>query len=378
VATGLLVGVGILAKYTMVLFLPSVGLFLLTTPLLRHHLFRRGFWLMCVVAALSCLPILVWNMQHDWVTVRHLLGLSGLHDPAEEGGIHWLGPLKYLGGQFALLLGYWFVAWLLATIAHRPTAESDPHLRYLWFLSAPMFLVFLAFSPKTDGGELNWPVTAYLSGLVLAAGWIARQLSSATAWYRRLQRAALMLACLAGLMLTAFAHYSDRVYPLLILLTGPPTSGKPFPLRNVDPTCRLRGWHFVASEVDRICAEVAAEEGREPVRAGCGWNLPGELGVYGEGHPQVYSIGLVTGDRHSQYDLWPGPVSDPEPFEGQTFVIVGGMTPEVRQAFDSVEPTREVTFFERGQPIANWQVTVCRGFRGFAIKAQELAGKPRF
>jgi len=171
--TGLLVGVGILAKYTMVLFLPSVGLFLLTTPLLRHHLLRRGFWLMCVVAASCCLPILVWNVQHDWVTVRHLLGLSGLHDPADEGGIHLLGPLKYVGGQFALLLGYWFVAWLLAMIAHRPTVESDPHARYLWWLSAPMFLVFLAFSPKTDGGELNWPVTAYLSGAVLTAAWVA-------------------------------------------------------------------------------------------------------------------------------------------------------------------------------------------------------------
>src|SRR5260370_22648316 len=145
--TGLLVGVGILAKYTMVLFLPSVGLLLLTTPALRHHLFRRGFWLMCVAAAACCLPILVWNMQHDWVTVRHLLGLSGLHDPAEEGGIHLLGPLKYVGGQFALLLGYWFVAWLLAVVPHRPTAESDPHARSLGGVSPPTFLVLLAFRP---------------------------------------------------------------------------------------------------------------------------------------------------------------------------------------------------------------------------------------
>ena len=47
---------------------------------------------------------------------------------------------------------------------------------YLWWLSAPTFLIFLAFSIKTDGGEVNWPVTAYLSGLVLAIGWLSRQL----------------------------------------------------------------------------------------------------------------------------------------------------------------------------------------------------------
>jgi Dolichyl-phosphate-mannose-protein mannosyltransferase len=372
VTTGLLVGVGILAKYTMVLFLPSVGLFLLTTPAFRQQLWRPGFWLMCVVAAVCCLPIVIWNMQHDWVTVRHLLGLSGLHDPAEGGGIHWLGPLKYVGGQFALLLGYWFVAWLLAMIAHQPLAESNPHIRYLWWLSAPMFLLFLAFSPKTDGGELNWPVTAYLSGLVLAAGWIVRQLNATVAWYRRLQVTALALACLAGLTLTAFAHYSHRTYPLLSRLMGPPTPQKPYPLRNVDPSCRLRGWHFLASEVDRICAEVAAKEGREAIRAGCGWNLPGELGVYGEGHPQVFSIGLVTGDRHSQYDLWPNPISDGESFKGRTFVIVGGLTPDVEKAFKSIEPKREVKYTARGQPIATWLIWICHDFQGFKVEPNAM------
>ncbi len=366
-ATGLLVGVGILAKYTMVVFLPSVGLFLLMTPLYRPLLGRPGFWIMCGVAGLCCLPILIWNVQHDWVTVRHLLGLSGLHEPDEKGGIHWLGPLKYLGGQCALLLIYWFVAWLLAMITHQPFAERDPHLRYLWWMSAPMFLVFLAFSPKTDGGELNWPVTAYLSGFVLAAGWIVRQLSSTVAWHRRLQTAALVLACFAGVTLTAFAHYSDRAYPLLTELTGPPTPEKPYPLRQIDPTCRLRGYQFLASEVDRTAAEVEKEDGQPPVLCGCNWSMPGELGVYCAGHPSVYSVGLIAGDRHSQYDLWPNPISDPEPFAGRTFLIVGGVTAELRRAFDVIGPTREVKFWEHGQPIASWPVTVCHGFRGFAL-----------
>ncbi len=369
VMTGLLVGVGILAKYTMVLFLPSVGLFLLTTPAFRVHLWRPGFWIMCLVAGFCCLPILIWNMQHDWVTVRHLLGLSGLREPAEEGGIHWLGPLAYLGGQFALLLVYWFLVWLAAMIVHRPTVESNPHFRYLWWLSAPMFLVFLAFSPKTGGGELNWPVTAYLSGLVLAAGWVTRQWRSPVVWYRRFQMATLVLACVAGLALTVFAHYSDRTYPLLSVLTGPPTAENPYPLRKLDPTCRLRGWHTLAPAVDAILASVTEKEGQPPILAGCSWNVPGELGVYCKDHPQAYSIGLVTGDRHSQYDLWLNPIDDAESFKGRTFVIVGGITPEVRAAFTSIEPTHEVKYSDQGQPLARWDVTVCHGFRGFARQA---------
>src|SRR3954453_1542604 len=49
---GLIVGVGILAKYTMVLWLPSVGLFLLTSASHRDEFRRPGFWLACAIAGL--------------------------------------------------------------------------------------------------------------------------------------------------------------------------------------------------------------------------------------------------------------------------------------------------------------------------------------
>ena len=370
IATGLLVGVGILAKYTMVLFLPSVSLFLLTTPAYRPLLWRRGFWIMGVVAGLCCLPILIWNFQHQWVTVQHLLGLSGLHDPADDGPrIHWLGPLNYLGGQLALLLVYWFVVWLFAMIAHRPWAETNPDYRYLWWLSAPMFVVFLGFSPKTNGGELNWPVTAYLSGLVLAAGWLTRQLSSTIVWYRRCHACNLGLACAAGLLLTVFAHYSDLTYPVLSRMAGPATARNPYPVRKFDPTCRLRGFDFLAAEVDKM-RTAATDANGEPILAGCSWNLPGELGVYCAGHPAAYSIGPIVGDRHSQYDLWPNPIADSAEFQGRTFIIVGGITPAVRAAFTALEPTQHIIYHENGQPIASWDVTVAHDFRGFASKAE--------
>ena len=86
----------------------------------------------------------------------------------------------------------------MAMARRNPLAEADPGVRYLWWLSAPMFLVFLGFSFKTDGGEPNWPVTAYLSGMVLAASWLAEQLASPRLWYRRCTAAGLALACIVG------------------------------------------------------------------------------------------------------------------------------------------------------------------------------------
>jgi hypothetical protein len=362
-AAGLAVGLGILAKYTMVLWLPSVGLFLLTSRAHRRLLFRPGFWVMTATAAACCLPIVFWNVGHGWVTLFHVSRQSGV-----SGGpsLSWEGPFVYLGGQCALLLGFWFVAWLAAMTAHRPWAEADDGVRYLWWLSAPVFVVFLLFSVKTRGGEPNWPVTAYVSGLVLTAAWLARRLGSPGP-IQRLTAAGLAAACGVGLALTLLIHRSDWAYPLLARLAGPATAAQPFPVRRFDPTCRLRGWRALAAAVDELRARLRGE-GVEPVLACTGWALPGEVGFYCAGQPTVYSVGRVVGDRHSQYDLWrPNPVVDGALFRGRTFVVVGNFTPDFAAAFERVEPPCVVTHSEGGQPVASWTVTVCRGFRGFPL-----------
>ncbi len=369
-AAGVVIGLGILAKYTMALFVPSVFLFLIFTPGYRQYLRRPGYWVLTATAAVCCLPILVWNAQNNWITFEHLFALAGFREaspsgPSQAGGIHWLGPLVYLGGQAALLLGFWFVVWVLAMVAYRPGVETDPGLNYLWWLSAPMFAWFWAFSPKTGGGEVNWPVTAYLSGLVLAAAWLGGQLESPRAWYRRWTRWNVALACGLGLTITVVVHHSEWLHPVLSRFAGPPTESNPFPLRKLDPTCRLRGWRTLGRAVDATRERLRAEGSADVVLAGESWTMPGVLGVYCKGHPQAYSFGPRVGDRHSQYDLWPGPLARPDEFLGKTFLIVGDRSPQLLAGFTSAEPSRVVVHYENGRPISYWTLTVCRGFRGF-------------
>jgi 4-amino-4-deoxy-L-arabinose transferase-like glycosyltransferase len=359
---GVLVGLGILAKYTMVLWLPFAGLFLLTSPDYRRLLVSPGFCVMTATAALCCLPILVWNWRHDWVTVRHVLGLSGMAEQRAKMGLDWLGPLTYLAGQVGLLLVFWFVVWAAALVAYRPWGEREPGVRYLWWMSAPMFAVFLVLSPKTGGGEVNWPVTAYLSGLVLASSWLGEQLQSPRPWFRRWSLVNLGLCSLAGVAVTLVMHHSTWLYPLLEPLAR--DSSNPYPLRRLDPTCRLRGWHVLGAEVDRVRRRVLDEEGCEPVLAGCTWNMPGELGVYCAGQPLAYSLGAALGERQSQYDLWrPNPVADGGEFQGRTFLVVN-LTEALRGAFERIEEPVVVTYREHGQSISGWTIHVCHGFRG--------------
>ncbi|OAI39828.1 hypothetical protein AYO40_05400 [Planctomycetaceae bacterium SCGC AG-212-D15] len=390
---GLLVGLGILAKYTMVVWLPSLGLFLLFDRERRQLLLQTGFWVMIAVAGFCCLPILIWNAQHDWVTFRHVFVQAG----SEAKGITWMGPLRFLGAQLGILIFYWFVVWTWAMYARRPwknTARTTEHgevardasgglgnppygeesqagIQYLWWMSAPMFLMFFVFSLRTNGGEPNWAVTAYISGLVLSAGWLVEQMGASNIGWRRFSYAGVGLACLAGVALTLLVHFSTAAQPVLAWVSGPPTEQHPLPLRRFDPTCRLRGWHYLAEQVDCI-REMLAQEGIEPIISANSWMVPGELAFYCQGQPATFSIGLGLGDRWSQFDLWhPNPVLDPEDFEGRTFIFIGGVCPKLRDAFAGQDFTvYPIVYEERGQPIARWTIVVCRGFKSLTPQSR--------
>jgi hypothetical protein len=358
---GWVVGMGILAKYTMVLWIPSAGLFLLTSPSLRRLLFRPGFWVMTGVAAITCLPILLWNRSHDWVSLRHVSGQAGFED---GGRILWFGPVEYIALQFLLLLGFWFIAWAAAMVVHHPWREPEGGVRYLWWMSVPMFVFFLLFSLKTYE-EPNWPITAYVSGLVLAAAWVHRQLHTPRRACRRATVAGLGTACVLGVFLIVLMHHSEWFQGVLVRLAGPASPQQSLPRRRFDPTCRLRGWRTLGRALDELCDELRAQ-GTEPVLAATSWNTPGEIAFYCREHPTVYSLGLALGGRHSQYDLWhPNPIRDDAFFRGRTFLVVGDVNSLLRGAFEQIEGSRVVTHYECGQPVARWTVTVCRGFHGF-------------
>lgn len=365
-ALGATLAVGILAKYTMLLWLASALLFILSSQELRPHFRGSGFWIVIASAAAGCVPILWWNYEHDWVSFRHVNALSGVSDRADKPPIRWLGPLVYLGTQFAILLGFWFVVWLCSMFVHRPGQESNPSKRFLWWLSAPTFLLFLAFSLRTEV-LLNWTAPAYLSGLVLAAGWLHRHLTTGSLWKRLYLGVNAAFAIAVGLFISFSAFHVETIRPLLVRLAGPPTQTNRMPLRRFDPTCRLRGWRYLGAEVSLLAEEMRTYS-EEPHIAASRWYYASEVAFYSR-TMKVYSFGPAVGDRQSQFDIWrPNPICDPSRFLGKTFIFIDVRLPqdEIEAAFESVEPVREVLYTENGQPIARWYLTICRGFRGFS------------
>lgn len=390
-AAGLCTGLALLAKFSALVLVGALALYLLGGPPQRGWLRTPGPWLFLAVVALAACPLLIWNLQHDWLEVRHVLG------QVAGRGASLAHPLTFLAGQFGLLLGYWLIAFFAAAWRFRPWGEGNrlagqnnaqprvvtpsSHCRlvvtsddatragkeFLWFFSVPVWLVYLLASVRTPG-QVNWAASAYVAGLPLAVAWVGRQITAPSLGYRRMAQAGLALALGLAIFLSLAIHFPGTLLrPMLTAtLAPPPTADRPMPLRQYDPTCRLMGWRALAQAVDSLRERLRRQTGSEPILAGMVWTLPGELAFYCQGHPPAYSFGSALADRASQYDIWrPNPVNDAQEFLGRTFIYVGEEIPGMNRLFEWVEPPIRVEYSEAGQTLAAWTVWVGHGFRGW-------------
>lgn len=359
---GLLVGLGILAKYTMILWVVGLLFFLLTTHY-RSEFRKPGLWIAGLVAALCCIPIVIWNVRHDWITLRHV----GTQAGASVSSIRWLGPIRFVIEQMGLLLIVWFLPLVAALWTNRPriallrrlpVEQVDGRCLLLWWSAVVVFGTFMIASFKSPG-QVNWAIAAYVPGFVLAFDWLAQRIE------HRYWRRSVLTVCIIGLAMTFVLHFPAILRTPLAFAADTLNRNSPCPIRRFDPTVRLRGWRFLASEIDRIRTELAVA-GATPIIATTFWNLTAEIAVYCHDQPKVYCLGPALAQRMSQYDLWrPNPLWDPDGFADRTFILIGDLAPELAAGFDRIESTRRVWYCEAGHPINYWQISVARGYRGY-------------
>ena len=68
-ATGLLIGLGFLCKYTNALQLICIVLVLALVPRFRREFRAAGLYALLGAFAVCTIPPIVWNAQHAWATV---------------------------------------------------------------------------------------------------------------------------------------------------------------------------------------------------------------------------------------------------------------------------------------------------------------------
>ncbi len=351
--TGLLTGLGLLSKYTALVQVLSWVVFFAVWSPARANLRRPGVYVALGIALLAFAPVVWWNYQHDWVTLRHLYDRGGLTQP-------WRFRPKFISefllAEFGLLNPVFFLAMIWAAIAMWPAAKAQPLRLFLLSMGAPLFLFYLFYTVRARV-QPNWIVPAVVPLFALMVVHFHEQ------WKAGLSRAAIRFWLSAGLALGLAAvgvlHGTELVTYV---------SGRPIPAK-ADPLHRVRGWGRITRMLDSERKKLQTN-GRTVFFLTQHYGLTSILTFYlpdakqaVTARPLVYHVRMTNPEN--QYYFWPGY----EGREGQdALYVVESATPlppppVLAEDFASVTDLGMRDAYYNGEVYRRYQLYFCRGLR---------------
>lgn len=362
---GLVVGVGFLAKYAMLLWLPSLLLAMALDRRARPMLRTAGPWAAVGIALAVTTPVVVWNARHGWPTLWHVLRQTGAD---RQGGFELQNLPEFLGGQIGVLgppMAVLMGGAIVDALSRRSRDDArSRQMRLLLWIGLPFLIgnALLTFRSKV---QPNWPAPAYFSLLILTAYFVATRLRDQTVW--KPWRPWFWSAAALGVVATPLLHRTDLIYPLVRWQhEARGKEGLPS-VRQLDATARLKGWREVGQRVsDELgalgpTAFVLCED----------YQLASETAFYVAGQPKTYVAGSYFSGpqrkRYTQWDLWPDRSLDPAEnpgMLGRDAVYVGFINDEVRAAFERVEGPFRLDIVRGGVKIRTLRYARCFGFKG--------------
>ncbi len=360
-ATGAVIGLGFLCKFTNAMQLLSIFLLLILTPKYRRELIRPGFWSMLFSFLPFVYPIIHWNNARGWPTTAHLAARGGLDAPwydldwssfgqffASHFGVY--SPLIFAAMLWTLLVlcRDSFLRWISAiawAIPAIPTSFKNRTILWLATLLTLLSLYFFgnalederyhklafwialvstAFAIATlkDEPNMHWKprfLLAFTAPLVALYVWIGLHHDAEVNWTAP---AAVSLAILT------VAHFSAllaergfaRKFAIVAISIGAVLSilaintnilraaGIAIPFHR-DPSARLRGWSATAKAVHDFRVKMEAQLGRKifliaddyGTAAALCYYLP-EKRIEAPGHPPVYVPESPSAEN--QFHFW--------------------------------------------------------------------------
>lgn len=318
-ALGAALALGFLFKYTILLLIPGLAIFAILRARRSHRssLSERnptapvaanfaGPLLATAVFTAAVMPILIWNYQHGWPTIRHLLGHLGMAGgdvpivPSNPGPAYTpVWTLEYIGAQFGLV-GPMLILMIMSAVRCWRTRRGPGGVPaslgdlYAFACAAPIVLFYLAVSFITEG-EGNWAIAGYCTLTIPAARLVLdamdQRRASAAARRRpahRVWNVVVLWGVLAALLMLRIDW-----------LAAIPRVGSRLPVG------RLLHADDRAREMAAIADDLAHRTGQVPFYMAQHYGRASQMAFYLPGHPTVYCTSRLTGGRATQYDLWP-------------------------------------------------------------------------
>jgi len=159
---GLFAGLAMLSKYSGVFLWVGMGLYVLIFN--RKQLKNPYLYLALLISAICCLPILLWNVQYDFVSLR-------FHGDRVGGNrLNFSTFGTELAGEFVYNNPVVFVLAIIAVIAalRGKTSVVKPARQFILCIALPMIFVFWLFSLMRPTLP-HWNSPAYVLLILLSA-----------------------------------------------------------------------------------------------------------------------------------------------------------------------------------------------------------------
>jgi len=158
---GVFLGFMMLSKYTAILFVLFLILFVLIKK--REILKNKNFYLAVFISFIIVLPMVLWNYKHDWISFAFQLTYRGAKDTSLHPNLFF----EFFGGQFGIFSPV-FAAVFFYFMIKEKLFFKDEKLFFIALSSATILLFFFYKSFYTRM-ELNFSAPTYIGGAILTA-----------------------------------------------------------------------------------------------------------------------------------------------------------------------------------------------------------------
>ncbi len=335
---GLLIGLGLENKYSMLIFAAGIVIGLLLTP--ERRVFREPWiWSAGAVAGLLILPNLIWNVQH------HFPFLEMQANIRRSGRNVELNPLSFFGQEALAMLPVAVPVWLAGLWYF--FSESGRRFRALgWaWLFAASVIVFV--NPRVYYLFPAFP-------LLFAAGSVQWEVWTAGIQWLRVAYAGLMLvlgAILAPLTVPVLPVETYIRYANALHLAPPRIENNrlgPLPQIYADEF----GWNEMAAEIGRVYNSLPDEVRAKTAIFGQNYGQAGAIDFFGSryGLPKAIS-------GHQNYFLW-----GPRDYTGESMIVLDDTQEHLERLFEHVEKVGHVGH-RYSMPSEHFDVFYCRGMK---------------
>ena len=337
---GVLAGVGLENKYSMLIFGAGLVLGLLFTAE-RRLLGNRWLWIGGTVAFLIFLPNLLWNVQHHFpfLELQANIRRSGRDVP--------LGPLQFFAQEVLTMNPVSLPVWVAGLWFFYGARAGKPFraLGVAWVFTA---LAIVALSPRVYYLFPAFPVL-FAAGAVMWERWVAAW----PAWRKAAWPAAVAVsgAVLSPLVVPVLPPETYIRYSEALHLSQPRIETHrlgPLPQLYADQF----GWPEMAAAVARVYNALPPEIRARTAIFGQNYGQAGAIDLFG---PQYGLPPAISG--HQSYFLW-----GPRGYTGESMIVMDDRRERLQELFASVQKVASVSH-PYSMPYEHFDVFYCRGLK---------------